>query len=162
MLLCLMCAVAAAQDEVVTGQAAPDFTLRRGDGGPVRLSQMRGNVVVVIFWATWCRYCKHLLPALQKLEDHYSGEPFRVLAVDSWDKGDPGSYMRRAGLDLEWLADGDRVAEDWGVHYIPTLFVIHANGQVLFRTSNYDPDDPDLLGVIDAAVNSMKRQRGPN
>ena len=159
MLLCALLAGAPAHAEVTMGEAAPDFTLKRGDGTPFRLSDLRGNVVVVIFWATWCQYCKPLMPGLQKLKDFYADEPFRVLAVDSWDQGDPQAYMRRAGLHFDLVVDGDRVAEDWGVHYIPTMLVIHGNGQVLFRTNNYDPDDPDLLGVIDAAVNSLKHRR---
>lgn len=142
-------AVAASRAEDVF---APDFTLRRASGEAVTLSGLRGNAVVVVFWATWCPYCERLLPGIQKLADFYEGEKLKVLAVDIWDEGDTTAYTKLHGLRLEVLLDGDEVAAQWGVMGTPTTFVLDAAGRVLLRTSSSDPDDPRIADTLDAAL----------
>ncbi|MGQ0659160.1 MAG: peroxiredoxin family protein [Chromatiales bacterium] len=142
---------------VASGQAdprvqAPDFTLSHDDGEAMTLSNLRGNVVVVVFWATWCPYCKRLLPGIQKLADFYQGERFRVLAVDIWDDGDTRRYMTEHGLSLDVLLNGDRVAEQWGVRGTPTTVVVGADGTIRLATRTSDPDDPQLASVLENAM----------
>ncbi len=134
------------------GVAAPDFALRRPDGETVRLSELRGRTVVVMFWATWCPLCKRLLPGIQKLIDSHAGAPLKVLAVDVWDDGDPAAYMKSAGYTPEVLLKGDAVAKAWGVQGTPTVFVVNPAGRVIYVTSNSDPENKELGEMVDKSL----------
>ena len=138
------------------GVPAPDFALKRPGGETVRFSELRGNVVVVVFWATWCPLCKRLLPGIQKLIDNRAGSPLKVLAVDILDEGDPVAYMKSAGFTMDLLLQGDKVASTWGVQGTPTVFVVNPAGRVIYVTSNSDPENPELSGAVDAALKQAK------
>lgn len=117
------------------GTRAPDFTLEATDGRSVTLSEVtRDRAAVVVFWATWCPYCKALMPHLQSILDEYGTRRVEVLAVDVFEEedADPAGYMGDAGYDFVTLVDGDRIAGDWGVRGTPGLFVIARGGTVVY------------------------------
>jgi cytochrome c biogenesis protein CcmG/thiol:disulfide interchange protein DsbE len=104
---------------------APDWTLESENGETVTLSEVAAEQpVIVLFWATWCPYCKALMPHIQSVRLEY-GDEIRVLAVHFHDdKGDPVAYIESAGYDFTLLPDGDEVAklnEVWGT---PGLMII--------------------------------------
>jgi peroxiredoxin len=138
------------------GVPAPDFALKRPGGETVRLSELRGQVVVVVFWATWCPYCKRLLPGIQKLINGHTGAPLKVLAVDILDEGDPVAYMKSAGYTMDLLVQGDAVAKTWGVQGTPTVFVVNPAGRVIYVTSNSDPENKELTDAVDIALRQVK------
>ena len=97
---------------------APDWTLQSQSGETVTLSEVAAEQpVIVLFWATWCPYCKALMPHIQSIRLEY-GDEIRVLAVHFHDdKGDPVAFIETAGYDFTLLPDGDEVArlnEVWG------------------------------------------------
>ena len=111
-----------AADEV---RIAPDWTLQSQGGESVTLSEVAAaQPVIVLFWATWCPYCKALMPHIQSIRLEY-GDEIRVLAVHFHDdKGDPVAFIENAGYDFTLLPDGDEVAklnEVWGT---PGLMII--------------------------------------
>lgn len=117
----------------LSGQPAPDFTLDLLDGSTIRLSDLRGNVVVVNFWATWCPPCEEELPALQSLSSQYQPEVvFLGLAYEDQESLVRAAVARlgltyRIGLDV----DG-RIARAYGITGVPETFVIGPQGEVAF------------------------------
>jgi thiol-disulfide isomerase/thioredoxin len=104
---------------------APDWTLQSESGASVTLSEVAAEQpVIVLFWATWCPYCKALMPHIQSVRLEY-GDEIKVLAVHFRDgKGDPVAYIESAGYDFTLLPNGEEVAklnEVWGT---PGLMIV--------------------------------------
>lgn len=116
----------------IVGQPAPDFALRDLDGAVVTLSDLRGQVVWVNFWATWCRPCKEELPDIQKLQDEMRDDGLVVLAVNKEESAeDAAAYMRDAGLSLRTLLDrSGEVYEQYRLQGLPDSFFIDREGNL--------------------------------
>ncbi len=104
---------------------APDWTLQSASGETVTLSEVAAEQpVIVLFWATWCPYCKALMPHIQSVRLEY-GDKIRVLAIHFRDdKGDPVAFIESAGYDFTLLPDGDEVAELNEIWGTPGLMII--------------------------------------
>jgi peroxiredoxin len=90
------------------GDQAPDFALADLEGRTVRLSDLRGQVVVLNFWATWCGYCAAEMTDLQAFNDEYQGRGIKVLALnDREDRDTAQNYRDEHGLALAILLDAD-------------------------------------------------------
>lgn len=101
-------------------------------GKELRLRALRGRVVVVQFWASWCEPCQVELPALAKLRARLAGRPFAVLTVN-YGEGPARveQFLRAHAVDLPVLLDRDRRAADaWGVGGLPMSFLVDAEGRV--------------------------------
>lgn len=121
---------------------APDFTLVGLDGKKVTLSKLKGKVVVVDFWATWCGPCIQSFPHLQKVYEKYSKDPnVVILAVNTWEneKGEAREKtVRKFIADKKYtfsvLFDQDNATVTaFGVEGIPTKFMIDKNGRIRFK-----------------------------
>jgi thiol-disulfide isomerase/thioredoxin len=109
----------------------PAFTLSQPDGSEFRYPADLSGPTIVLFWATWCPYCKALMPHLQSILDEYPGQ-VRVLALTIRDDGDPAAVLAEYGFDFTLLTAADAVAEAWGVKGTPGLFLADAGGRVVF------------------------------
>jgi thiol-disulfide isomerase/thioredoxin len=138
------------------GSQAPDWTLKTPDGKSVSLSQLRGKVVVLDFWATWCRPCLMAMPGIQKLHERYQGKPVAVFGVNAGERlpnADPVGLMKRNGYTYGLLLNGARVATTYRVIGIPTFYVIGPDGKILYAASGYNPALEDaLVRLIDRAL----------
>ena len=115
---------------VLTGQKAADFALKSLDGQPVELSSLRGKVVVLDFWATWCGPCRRELPIVDKLREEF-GDEVRFLGINAEDSGTVKGFLKKNAYGLTMLMDSKRtVNRTYGVHAIPTLFVIDRDGVI--------------------------------
>ena len=114
-------------------RVAPDWTLRSSNGELVTLSEIAAEQpTIVLFWATWCPYCKALMPHLQSVRFEY-GDKIRVLAVHFRDdKGDPVAFIENAGYDFTLLPDGDEVAKLNGIWGTPGLMIIDRDTAIRF------------------------------
>ena len=116
---------------------APDFTLEDMDGKRHTLSALRGKVVMLNFWATWCGPCREELPSLEALYQALKDEGFVVLAVNQWETPDQVfAYMGQIAVfpTFPILFDRDsRVSERYGVKGLPTTVLIDKRGRVLYR-----------------------------
>lgn len=112
------------------GFAAPDFSLETLDGETVTLSDLRGQVVLVNFWATWCPPCRKEMPAIQQLYEQYQGQGFTVLAVDLQEsKAEVATFTAQMGLTFPILIDsGGQVFSQYGVRALPSTFFVDPNG----------------------------------
>jgi cytochrome c biogenesis protein CcmG/thiol:disulfide interchange protein DsbE len=118
------------------GDRAPDFSLTALDGKQVSLPDLRGKIVMVHFWATWCPPCVDEIPTIDKLYRTLSGKDFAILAV-SVDEGGAGavaSFMQRNGLALPALIDpAGSVAKRYGTFKFPETYIIDRAGIVKYK-----------------------------
>jgi peroxiredoxin len=116
------------------GFLAPDFSLPDLAGQSVTLSDLRGQVVVLNIWATWCPPCRAEMPALQAVYADYAGRDLLVLAVNSTVQDDPAAiapFLAENGLTFPVLLDGDgTVTGAYQVRSLPTTFFIGRDGVI--------------------------------
>jgi cytochrome c biogenesis protein CcmG/thiol:disulfide interchange protein DsbE len=124
-----------------------NFTLQRVDKpGKLELASLRGKVVVLNFFASWCPPCKSEAPDVEKLWKQYRSKGVVVVGIDSKDfSGDARSFMRRYGLTYPVVRDGDGALWDpYGVTALPETRVIDRNGKYV-GTQFYGPVTPVAL-----------------
>jgi cytochrome c biogenesis protein CcmG/thiol:disulfide interchange protein DsbE len=111
---------------------APDFALAGLDGAPVRLSELRGQVVLVNYWATWCGPCRAEMPMIQAAYDEYRERGFAVLAVNAReDRQTVAAYLAEGRLSFPALLDHDgAVGAAYQATVMPSSFFIDRAGVV--------------------------------
>ena len=113
---------------------APDFTLTDMDGQQVSLSQFRGKVVILNFWATWCPPCREEMPSMEKLYRDYKDKGLVMLAVNVDDNGRKAveKMLHKTPYTFPILLDNKQVAQKtYGVFRFPESFIIDRNGVVV-------------------------------
>jgi len=121
------------------GGPAPDFAAKSDAGRNVRLSELRGQVVLINFWASWCSPCRQELPLLSKLQAQYRSAGFTLLAVNvDDDRKDAMTMLKRLDLKFPTLFDtGKKVAKLYGVDTMPATLVIDRDGRVRYVHRGY-------------------------
>lgn len=145
---------------LANGTQAPDFTANDKDGKPVKLSDYKGKVVVLDFWATWCGPCQMSLPHTTTLAKRYADQSVTVLAVNVWDK--PDAFQAWLPKHPEYAAlhfaidpstdDSKGIATGlYGVSGIPTQYIIGKDGRVVKSIVGYDEGSTALEDALKAA-----------
>jgi peroxiredoxin len=123
-------------DPIGRGSVAPAFTLPSVPAGePASLEALRGQVVLLNFWATWCKPCEEEMPAMQRLHDALAPEGLALIAV-STDEGreEVEAFARQHALRFPILWDGDRrVSEAYQAYRFPETLLIGRDGVVVER-----------------------------
>ncbi|MEJ2441226.1 MAG: TlpA disulfide reductase family protein [Gammaproteobacteria bacterium] len=134
-------------------QPRPDFTLSDIRNKPHDIRQWDGKVILLNFWATWCPPCRHEMPAMERLYQHFRDKGFVVLAVNQWE--DPDLVFAYTGElnvfpSFPILFDPQStVSQDYGVKGLPTSFVIDRDGRLVYRAiGGRDFDHPEILQRI--------------
>ena len=136
--------VASAQDPLFAGLAvthersaseAPDFTLRTPEGGTLALSGLRGRVVFLNFWATWCAPCRIEMPEMERLHREFKDRGLLILAVDLDESPKlVAKFMQEFRLSFPALLDSDsRVASRYRLQGLPTTILIDRQGRTVGR-----------------------------
>ena len=115
------------------GHLAPDFVLQTLDGRDMHLSDYRGHVVFLNFWATWCGPCKVEMPAMEKLYREFRSKGFVVVAVSSDAEGPAVTRPYRDALGLSFtIADDSEglVSRLYGVRSLPLTFLVNREGVI--------------------------------
>jgi len=122
---------------VEQGDSAPPFSAVDFDGRAVEFPAVAGGKpAVVVFWATWCGYCKAFMPYLNGIAADYAEQGIKVVAINAKEDGrggDPRAYIRGLGFTPIAVANGDSIAAAYGVQYIPGLMIVDGDGTVAYR-----------------------------
>jgi len=115
---------------------AVDFELEDLDGNLISLSSMRGKVVFLNFWATWCPPCRAEMPSMEKLYNKFASRDFEIVAVNLQEKNKQVSkFVADNGLTFKILLDkSGSIGAAYGARSIPTTYIISKDGSVLART----------------------------
>ncbi len=118
---------------VVAGEIAPDFELEDTEGNLVSLSALRGKVVMVNFWATWCPPCIEEMPSMEKLNEIMGGDDFVMLAVNTEKNGRSvvPEFLKKTPHSFTILYDDKGVVQkNYGVYKFPESYIIRKDGTV--------------------------------
>ncbi|MEM8546773.1 MAG: TlpA disulfide reductase family protein [Pseudomonadota bacterium] len=129
----------------LSGATAPDFSLRNAAGEEVSLQDLRGEVVMINFWATWCGPCREEMPLLDELHSRYNRVGFSLLGVNIDDDQKRAEDMLDAlGVTFPVVFDHTkRVSEQYGVSAMPVTLLLDREGVVRFVHHGYKPGYED-------------------
>jgi peroxiredoxin len=115
---------------VMVGAPAPQFTLQDRQSNAWNLAELRGQVVFVNFWATWCPPCREEMPSMQRLADSMPKDKFKMLAVLNRDSpANADLFIKKIGVTLPVLNDmGNNVGQMYGITGLPETFIIDKQG----------------------------------
>ncbi|MCG7893283.1 MAG: TlpA family protein disulfide reductase [Candidatus Thiodiazotropha taylori] len=124
---------------------APDFTLKSRTGENIKLSELRGNVVMVNFWASWCGPCRQEMPLLQQLYDRYQGMGFTLLGVNVDEQPAAAQKMlKEIPVDFPILYDSsNKVSKQYQVKAMPSTFMVDRDGNIRHLHQGYKPGYED-------------------
>lgn len=121
---------------VEAGDAAPAFRAFDFDGAPVEFPRVDSQEAsVVIFWATWCGYCKAFMPKLRQIEADYRDRGVEIVSINAKEdgSGNPAQYIADLQFPMTAVRSGNGIARAWGVEFIPGVFVVDGDGVIAFR-----------------------------
>lgn len=162
-------ATEAAKTFIKTGDTAPAW---RGvdlfDGSPVIFPDgAQGAPSVLVFWASWCPYSKAYLPYLEGLQWDYEDTDIKIISLNAKQReyGDPATFVQSLGFPLKVIRDADTIAADYGVEFVPGIFVVDGEGTVIYRRASTDqPAGPVIASQWDREVREALERalgRGP-
>ncbi len=137
---------------------ASSFTLESADGARLELPAEQQGVGIYLFWASWCPYCRALMPHLQSIEDEY-GEQVTIYALNFRDQRDPREYINEHGFDFVLMPEADSVAEQWSARATPGLFIVDSEGRVRFNLYQVLAENPP--GFEEMSHSQRAQRRGP-
>jgi peroxiredoxin len=140
------------REKLAVSSPAPDFALQDLSGRSVRLSDLKGKVVLVEFWATWCPPCRASIPALERLHRTYNEKGLVVLGVsldDGWESVKP--FAAEHGISYPVLKGSKDLSAQYLVRAIPTLFLVNKEGLIAQRyvgDEHGDALDKDIRALL--------------
>jgi len=140
------------------GQPAIDFAFTSLDGKKMKLSDLKGKVVYIDFWASWCGPCMRELPSAKKVEEHFKGRDVVFLNVsidedmEAWKNAIEKKHIE--GINVcepgGWKAP---IALKYGIQSVPSYFLIDKNGKFVTETTPRPSETDNLIGLIENALN---------
>lgn len=158
----------AALEALQPGKPAPDLIGKNPDGKEIKLSDLKGSVVLIDFWATWCGPCRAALPHVREVYNRYHDKGFEVFCVadndsdpDKWkeaieEEGIGDYYNILRGLKVNYTPDGQFAGFDdsgdqskkYAVHFLPTKYLIAADGTVIGKVDTEEDLDSKLAEIF--------------
>lgn len=141
---------------VAENKPAPDIAVSSLQNVPLRLSDLKGKVVLLNFWATWCPPCREEIPSMIKLNNFMAGKPFQMVAV-SIDEGGQSSvelFLKESGFGLPAYIDlENKASKTYGITGVPETFIIDKNG--ILKKKVVGPlawDSPEVIGFLEGLM----------
>jgi thiol-disulfide isomerase/thioredoxin len=126
---------------VETGDVAPAFTGVNEVGNEVSFPALiNGKPTIMMFWATWCPYCKAFMPYLEQIQKDYGKEKINVILINHMERGagDPAAYVKLLDFPVTAVLAGDTVGDAYGVKFIPGLMIAGADGHIAWKRKPTD------------------------
>jgi peroxiredoxin len=138
-LLCLFSVGVLIASSDLLGKTAPDFTLRSDRGDNKKLSEYRGKVVLINFWASWCGPCQQELPKLSELRGLHDEYDFELLAINIDEEPEKALRLaKKLGIDFPILFDEEKqVSKLYDIDAMPMTILIDRNGEVRYMHRGY-------------------------
>ena len=139
----------------VQGEAAPEFSFRDRSGKERSLYQLRGKVVLVNFWATWCPPCLDEMPSMQQLQRRMANKPFEMLALSVDNSWEPvNRFMKDNGFTLPVYADFDkRISTLYGTLMWPETYIVDKKGKIAYKVVGpKDWTSSEVLKFLDVLI----------
>lgn len=145
-------------------ETSPAFTLKDLDGNTVSTADLKGKVLVLDFWATWCGPCKRSFPAMQQTVNRYKNDPnVKFLFIDTWERvPDPSKMVRKFIQDNNYtfqvLLDDKTtgVVGQFDVKGIPAKFIIDGTGNIRFKLTGFSGGDDAAVEELSAMIEMVK------
>lgn len=131
--LVIVIAVTQVNSQPTIGGQAPDINLKNVDGTPISLSSLKGKVVIIDFWATWCSPCRVANKTLVKLYEKYKDKGLEIYSIS--EDRNTNAWKRGIKTDkMTWINvfdDQMKVATKWKVGYLPFTFIVNKTGKII-------------------------------
>jgi thiol-disulfide isomerase/thioredoxin len=150
-------------------EAAPAFSVKDADGNEVSFASLKGKVVVLDFWATWCTPCKKSFPAMQLAVDKYRDDPnVKFLFIHTWEKTEhpleeATKYLRDNHYSFHLLMDtkdpvskSNKMAKDYKLQGIPAKFVIDGDGNIRFKITGFSGSNEMAVQELSTMIDMAK------
>lgn len=142
-------------------EVAPLFTLKNAKGDNVSLSSLKGKIVLLDFWATWCGPCKKSFPAMQKVVNKYKKDKeIVILFIDTWEKDQSAAaeFLKKNNYDFELLYDTENgdTAKDYKLKGIPAKIIIDKNGIIRYSLKGFSGSDEKNMMEVSAMIESLR------
>jgi thiol-disulfide isomerase/thioredoxin len=145
------------------------FSLKDMNGNTVSLADLKGKVVVIDFWATWCGPCKASFPGMQKIVTKYSDNPnVKFLFVDTWENGEnkekgAQDFVASNKYTFHVLMDNDNaVVNQFKVEGIPTKFILDKEGKIRFKSVGFNGSEDKLITELTSMIDLAQSTNGTN
>jgi thiol-disulfide isomerase/thioredoxin len=145
LLLCICVAVAAQHAAAAPPRSASDFTITGSNGQPLRLSDFKGEVVLLNFWASWCGPCRQEMPILDRIHERYRSLGFTVVGVNvDEDRGSAMRMLAEAPVDFPVGFDPRGIVSTvYAVDSMPSTVIVDRRGMVRYMHRGYQPGFED-------------------
>lgn len=143
---------------LAVGKSCPEIEMKDLDGKPVKLSDYKGKVVVLDFWATWCGYCIELIPGQRELVKKYDGKPFALISISAdQDPRDVVEFQKETPMPwVQWFNGPEGgVVDEWMIPGFPTLFVIDAKGVIRARDLR---DEQEMDALVEKLIGEAEEK----
>ncbi len=153
-IVAVMIPIVTAKSDLV-GQQAPDFTLRSNQGDNKKLSEYRGKVVLINFWASWCGPCQQELPKLSELKDLHDEYDFELLAINIDEEPKKAlRLIKKLGLNFPVLFDEEKqVSKTYDIDAMPMTVIIDRHGEIRYMHRGYKES---YVGVYQEQIKKLK------
>ncbi|MGK0498779.1 MAG: peroxiredoxin [Oceanicoccus sp.] len=137
----LLLAMLTSQLSLANNSPAPDFTLKSNQGSNLRLSEYRGQVVLINFWASWCGPCRQEMPLLDEMQKKYSRLGFTILGINvDKDPAAADKILRDIPVSFPVLYDSlGEVSQNYNVSAMPTTIIVDRDGNMRYLHKGFKP-----------------------
>ena len=154
-LLLVVIAGTLSASSALLGKTAPDFTLRSNEGDNKKLSELRGKVVLLNFWATWCGPCRQEMPKLSELKELHDEYDFELLGINiDEDKNKALRVAKKLNVNFPILFDETKqVSKEYSIDAMPMTILIDRDGTIRYIHRGYKEN---YIGLYQQQIKKLK------